>query len=82
MPYRNAPSALDHVGQTDADAAAPCASEDVIVLGVIFVLGTVLALSGLAAGTSGVTSAAIGMIMALFAVFRVVRDILCDPPTT
>lgn len=80
MPYRNAPSALEHRGQSDADAAAPSVSEDVVVLGVIFALGTVLALSGLAAGTSGVTSAAIGMIMALFAVSRVVRDILCAPP--
>ena len=81
MPYRNAPSALEHVGQADGAAATPSASEDIIVLCVIFVLGTVLALSGLGAGASGVTSAAIGMIMALFAVSRFVRDVLCAPPT-
>lgn len=79
VPYRTDPSARASLDDDGAETMNTT-SDDVAVLGVIFSLGIILAGSGLGAGAAGVTSAAIGMIMAVFALSSFVRDVLRAAP--
>lgn len=59
-----------------APVAAPDAADDLVVLGVIFVVGAVVAGSGLLAEPAMTTPGTIGLMMMMFAMWSFVSDAL------